>query len=443
MEILIQSNGIQPRSDHTAVSHAPCGLLGNTIKVLFFASCLGLFACSVEPNNAEPTMPRSTQASASAELNASARPQTEVSREPTPQYEQVNDRARCKIIDFESVQPTLNHPVDLVVNADGSKVYILNKKPCFVSASRFRQFSSSTPLLKAPFCDFDNLPRTYIQELDTLTSELKLLKVKGNPPLSCEIEDELEIDSEGHLYVNSLLTQSLYKIDLSQQNIENLNKVKKTQSGPDLSASPTPKRLPSLEGPVHLYLEQEQLYFALSALAVNLDEQIYRSDQKGVLELLYDGRGLGQEYLPFAVYQGKVNIEGFRWLKPPYPKIGRSELVSFDFTREGTETVNGRPHSFRFNGQGDLFYITQNQIFKYTFRSEKEAHLSLVAGTEQAGLKDASAREAQFNFPLALAFDHNDNLYIADTGNHAIRKMTPEGQVTTLYVEAQGSNQGE
>jgi DNA-binding beta-propeller fold protein YncE len=40
--------------------------------------------------------------------------------------------------------------------------------------------------------------------------------------------------------------------------------------------------------------------------------------------------------------------------------------------------------------------------------------------------------QAKFNFPAAIAIDKDDNLYIADTQNHVIRKITPEGTVTTV-----------
>lgn len=53
-----------------------------------------------------------------------------------------------------------------------------------------------------------------------------------------------------------------------------------------------------------------------------------------------------------------------------------------------------------------------------------------LAGTP--GSADGPASLARFNFPWGLAYDHAGNLYIADYGNDVIRKMTPDGNVSTI-----------
>jgi streptogramin lyase len=50
------------------------------------------------------------------------------------------------------------------------------------------------------------------------------------------------------------------------------------------------------------------------------------------------------------------------------------------------------------------------------------------------GLVDGPAAGARFSLGLHLAVGPEGNLYVADIGNHAIRKITPQGVVSTLLV---------
>jgi len=56
-----------------------------------------------------------------------------------------------------------------------------------------------------------------------------------------------------------------------------------------------------------------------------------------------------------------------------------------------------------------------------------------LAGTAgQSGNADGVGSTALFNHPEALTMDVLGNLYVADTGNQTIRKVTPNGEVSTL-----------
>ncbi len=57
---------------------------------------------------------------------------------------------------------------------------------------------------------------------------------------------------------------------------------------------------------------------------------------------------------------------------------------------------------------------------------------TLAGSANRPGTNDGVGAAAQFNGPRGLALDTNNNLYVADTSNHTIRKITPTGLVTTF-----------
>jgi streptogramin lyase len=53
-----------------------------------------------------------------------------------------------------------------------------------------------------------------------------------------------------------------------------------------------------------------------------------------------------------------------------------------------------------------------------------------------AGSADGDRTAARFSFPMGIAADGQCNLYVADTGNHTIRRISASGQVTTFAGSA-------
>ena len=58
--------------------------------------------------------------------------------------------------------------------------------------------------------------------------------------------------------------------------------------------------------------------------------------------------------------------------------------------------------------------------------------VSTLAGSGTAGFADGAGEVAQFNRPNGVAVDASGNVYVADMGNHRIRKITSTGVVSTL-----------
>jgi sugar lactone lactonase YvrE len=57
---------------------------------------------------------------------------------------------------------------------------------------------------------------------------------------------------------------------------------------------------------------------------------------------------------------------------------------------------------------------------------------TLAGGDGPAGSGDGTGKDAHFAAPRGLAVDKEGTVYVADTDNHTVRKVTPAGVVTTI-----------
>ncbi|MEX2591937.1 MAG: IPT/TIG domain-containing protein [Anditalea sp.] len=73
-----------------------------------------------------------------------------------------------------------------------------------------------------------------------------------------------------------------------------------------------------------------------------------------------------------------------------------------------------------------------------TFTYIKVYTVSTLAGNGKPAFLDGSGDIAMFDHPYGIAVDTDGIVYVADTGNNRIRKITPEGEVSTLTISNQG-----
>lgn len=131
--------------------------------------------------------------------------------------------------------------------------------------------------------------------------------------------------------------------------------------------------------------------------------------------------------------------------------IRRISLTGFVRTYSGSLPsgfANGRTENAKFqsprgmtiDAAGNLFIA---DIFNYKIRKISiNGDVTTVAGTTR-GFADGQASNAQFDLPSDIAIDGEGNLFVADLGNHKIRKISSNGSVSTVAGSTQGSADGQ
>lgn len=90
----------------------------------------------------------------------------------------------------------------------------------------------------------------------------------------------------------------------------------------------------------------------------------------------------------------------------------------------------GDPFGVAIDANGNV-YVADGGDSNRIRKISPDGVVSTVAGGRE-GFADGAGSAAAFHTPSALAVDRSGHLYVADTGNHAVRKISPDGSVTTL-----------
>lgn len=71
-------------------------------------------------------------------------------------------------------------------------------------------------------------------------------------------------------------------------------------------------------------------------------------------------------------------------------------------------------------------------IGSYILKINKDGKANVFAGSNEQGYLDGTGINAKFNLPFDITLDKEGNILVADSNNSKIRKITPNGVVTTL-----------
>ena len=121
--------------------------------------------------------------------------------------------------------------------------------------------------------------------------------------------------------------------------------------------------------------------------------------------------------------------------------LGSADDVTQDYGSTYTVVapqLDGKGSAARFNGPSGIAYApsgllyvsdTGNQIIR---RVAMDGTVTTLAGMPGVwGSANGSGTTARFNTPMGMCIGGEGNIYIADSNNHVIRCMTPQGAVTT------------
>jgi sugar lactone lactonase YvrE len=98
------------------------------------------------------------------------------------------------------------------------------------------------------------------------------------------------------------------------------------------------------------------------------------------------------------------------------------------------EAQLNEPYEVRFDRAGNMLFVEmKNHVIRRV--DAKTGVITTVAGTGKLGFSGdhGPATKAEFNIPHSIALDDSDNIYVADIGNHRIRRIdAASGTVTTI-----------
>lgn len=144
-------------------------------------------------------------------------------------------------------------------------------------------------------------------------------------------------------------------------------------------------------------------------------------------------------FFPFPITTGSlpvamaVDAAGNIYVADPGVRVIRKIAASGTQTKFDFGISSAFPRALVADPQGNVYAAISCGIVKITPAGTIS---DFVGAQAPCGTSDGLGSAARFQDPSGLALDTLGNLYVADTGNHTIRKVTPTGAVTTIAGRA-------
>lgn len=167
---------------------------------------------------------------------------------------------------------------------------------------------------------------------------------------------------------------------------------------------------------------------------------------------IVNGPGLSArfKYPTSLVFDNQGNLFSADARDPRIRKIDAKALVS---TYAGTEEEgfeDGVAASALFRGENHMATDESGNLYIADAQNNRIRKISVsgvvssLAGSDTAGFRDGPGKTAEFNFPDGIAVDRQGNVFVSDGSNYCIRKITPDGKVSTIAgKKIEGSTDGD
>jgi len=359
-------------------------------------------------------------------------------------------------------RPVLHFPTDLAVSQDGQTVYAINGE-CLGRTQRYNSYSrksvgidastgcSSEPPLEPKQASVSgqksytppHLYRRFIYRVQSEAGQPKILTIQGQPPLSCVLGNDLEIDMQDRLYAVDELNQRIYQI--GENSVEKLVEIDEESSAIDAPIPGILKKKKYFKGPLSLVVSGNSLYYSAFSHGNASSSEIIRSFNLESRKTEINLTNPSTSEIPKnivnifknMIYSGffPIIINASDIAEAYVKDLSDEELVNFykTFGKISDATLFASEDYLYFYATDSSKHVIYKLITTLDF---KYVLFSTFAGSpDQPGHQEGSGQSARFYAPTALSLDADGNLFVADTGNHAIRKITPEGLVSTFYKE--------
>jgi|CZKI01.1.fsa_nt_gi sugar lactone lactonase YvrE len=156
-------------------------------------------------------------------------------------------------------------------------------------------------------------------------------------------------------------------------------------------------------------------FYLPAGLAVDTSGNVYVSDSGNyTIRKITSGGSV-------TTFAGVAGLAGF--------VDGTGTAALFDFYTQG---VGGTALPGLAGDSNGNIYVSDNNNSTIRKIVTSTSAVATLAGTPGEGNSDGSGSSAHFNLPAGMAVDGSGNVYVADLDNYTIRKITPGGAVTTF-----------